>query len=49
MQNVGFLVLRALKAGIAGLDFRKLIQIGMDGPNMNLKFHGLFCGRLQEG
>lgn len=35
-------LLQALKAGIAGLDLRKLIQIGMDGPNVNLKLHKLF-------
>ena len=34
-------ILQALKAGIAGLDNRKLIQIRMDGPNVNLKFHKL--------
>ena len=35
-------ILQAPKAGIAGLDNRKLIQIRMDGPNVNLKSHKLF-------
>ena len=35
-------ILQPLKADIAGLNSRKLIQIAMDGPNMNLKFHKLF-------
>ena len=35
-------ILQALRAGIAGLDNRNQIQIGMDGPNVNRKFHNLF-------
>ena len=36
-------LLHGLQAGVAGLDPRKLIQIGMDGPNVNLKLHRLFA------
>ena len=35
-------LLVALKAGIGGLDLKKLIQVGMDGPNVNIKFLKLF-------
>lgn len=36
-------LLHALQAGVAGLGPRKLIQIGMDGPNVSLKLHRLFA------
>ena len=36
-------LLHTLQTGVAGLDARKLIQIGMDGPNVNLKLHRLFA------
>ena len=36
-------LLHALQAGITGLDPRKLIQMGIDGPNVNLKLHRLFA------
>lgn len=41
-------LLSALKDGLVGLDWRKIIQVSMDGPNVNLKLLRLLKKEIEE-